>query len=127
MRHKLILIASNLLTALVVAALTSLFWIAAYGGEDEVESADDAVVLANWRRKCMQMLEVYLRRFNGISAEKFMERWAWVLFCVQENRSWTSELLKMAEERFEQEARSDKPFLKHHRPSFRYEQQGAGG
>ena len=39
------LIASNLVTAAVVAAVTSAFWIAAYGGEDEVEPAGDSVVL----------------------------------------------------------------------------------
>lgn len=45
MRNKLTLIATNLLTALVVAAVTSLFWIAAYGDDDAVEPAGDAVAL----------------------------------------------------------------------------------
>jgi murein DD-endopeptidase MepM/ murein hydrolase activator NlpD len=42
--NKLILVASNLLTALVVAALTSLFWIAAYGGKHEAEPEEAAPV-----------------------------------------------------------------------------------
>jgi peptidoglycan LD-endopeptidase LytH len=43
---KLKLIATNLLTAVVVAALTSFFWIAAYGnGDEDVEAAGDSVVL----------------------------------------------------------------------------------
>ena len=40
------LIASNLVTAVIVAAVTSAFWIAAYGDDaDEVEPAGDSVVL----------------------------------------------------------------------------------
>ena len=91
----------------------------------DAQLADDATVLANWREKCLSMLGTYLRRMEGMSAEEFMNRWAWVLLCVQENRSWTTEILRMAEERFREEtAPSDpdgKPFLTHHRPSFRYE------
>jgi poly-gamma-glutamate synthesis protein (capsule biosynthesis protein) len=84
--------------------------------------ADDKVVLENWRKRCVSMVEIYLRRFEKMPAEKFMERWAWVLFGgVHENLSWTSEIFRMARERFEQEAHSDKPYLKYHRPSYRYE------
>ena len=87
----------------------------------DAQLADDAAVLANWRAKCISLLGTYLKRVQGMSAEEFMERWAWVLSCVQENRSWTAEILKMAEERFREEAASQKPFLTHHRPSFRYD------
>lgn len=83
--------------------------------------ADDAAVRGNWRRKCLQMLETYLRRCDGIDAGTFMERWSWVLFCVQENRAWTEELLAMARELFEAQAKADKPSLRYHRPSFAHE------
>ena len=78
-------------------------------------------VRGNWRRKCLQMLETYLRRCDGIDAGTFMERWSWVLFCVQENRAWTEELLAMARELFEAQAKADKPSLRYHRPSFAHE------
>ena len=52
---------------------------------------------------------------------RFMERWSWVLFCVQENRAWTEELLAMARELFEAQAKADKPSLRYHRPSFAHE------
>ena len=83
--------------------------------------SDDATVLANWRKRCMSMLEIYLKRVAGMKAEQFMERWAWVLAFVQENTSWTSEIVRMAKERFEQEARAEKEYLKYHRPSYKYE------
>jgi poly-gamma-glutamate synthesis protein (capsule biosynthesis protein) len=83
--------------------------------------ANDALVQANWRRVCMELLEVYLRRCEGLSAEEFMERWSWVLMWVQENRSWTTEILQMARERFEQAAREHKPYLQFRRPSAKYE------
>ncbi|MBN1809378.1 MAG: CapA family protein [Planctomycetes bacterium] len=83
--------------------------------------ADDAVVLANWRARCMDMLRIYLKRVEGMSAEDFMDRWAWVLAGVRENRSWVSELVRMAEERFRSEASSHKDFLEFNRPSSRYE------
>jgi poly-gamma-glutamate synthesis protein (capsule biosynthesis protein) len=89
----------------------------------DAQLADEAAVQANWRRRCMGMLGTYLKRAADMSPEAFMERWAWVLTCVQENRSWTSEILRMAEERFRSEAAAEKPFLRRHRPSFRFESQ----
>jgi len=85
------------------------------------EVANDETVQKNWRKRCMEMLAIYMKRMEGMKPEDFMERWAWVLAGVTENHSWTSELVRMAEERYQQEGESEKEFIQHHRPSWRYE------
>ena len=87
----------------------------------DAQLADDDIVLKNWRARCMRVLGSHLKRVGEMTPEQFMAHTVWQLTCVQENRAWTSEILRMAEERFAAQAREEYEDLQYQRPSRRFE------
>ena len=81
---------------------------------------DEEVVARNWREIALERLKWYWAEMQKTGPEAFFDELAWRLFQIAENRSWTSEILNIAEEKYKAIGR--KTASKYTRPNYEYQQ-----
>ena len=80
---------------------------------------DKELVGRNWREITLERLKWYWAEMQKIGPEEFFDELAWRLFQVAENRSWTSEILKISEEKYKAIGR--KTASRYTRPNYEYQ------